>query len=233
MYDEEHTITSDDTFGYFFGNVSRKHMTAAYNGSLLEYEFESGPEQFFRTDVYSNWHRFKHLDVTFSPVQLHFHRGLLHKKVSHIGSENQLNGKNLDLEMHIVSINRNKNTQTKLAASVVSVLFELSNSTEPSFADKFFQSLIETYDDIDFGAAFAQFLNFNNRFVYMGSLTTPPYSENLLWNVLEDVVPIQHETLALFEKVFGPNQPPLGYSNRHVQPLNGRHILRVAIDPNA
>lgn len=38
-----------------------------------------------------------------------------------------------------------------------------------------------------------------NRYIYQGSLTTPPCTTNVYWNVLSNVYPIKKEHLALFE----------------------------------
>jgi carbonic anhydrase len=36
------------------------------------------------------------------------------------------------------------------------------------------------------------------RYVYRGSLTTPPYSEPLLWNFMPEVISISEKTLSYF-----------------------------------
>ena len=42
-------------------------------------------------------------------------------------------------------------------------------------------------------------VNFNERWVYKGSVTTPPCDKNVYWNVMRRVFPIEPETLALFK----------------------------------
>ena len=47
-------------------------------------------------------------------------------------------------------------------------------------------------------------LEFDRRWTYQGSLTTPPFSEGVLWNVLEQTVPIRQKTydgLVTFKEV--------------------------------
>ena len=59
---------------------------------------------------------------------------------------------------------------------------------------------------------FVKMLNYNKRWTYQGSLTTTPYSEGILWNVIEQVIPIRQSTLDKFleykkiekSKVFAP-----------------------------
>ena len=55
---------------------------------------------------------------------------------------------------------------------------------------------------------------------FMGSLTTPPCTEDVLWMVLKQPVTISHEQLRLFAQQFPNNARP-------VQPINGR-VVREA-----
>lgn len=52
-------------------------------------------------------------------------------------------------------------------------------------------------------------------FTFMGSLTTPPCSEEVLWLVLKQAQPISLEQLAIFQRLYRPNARP-------VQPGFGR-----------
>ena len=52
---------------------------------------------------------------------------------------------------------------------------------------------------------------------FIGSLTTPPCSENVLWMVLKQPIQISPEQLRLFAQLYPRN-------NRPVQPLNGRVV---------
>jgi len=52
-------------------------------------------------------------------------------------------------------------------------------------------------------------------FTFMGSLTTPPCSEDVLWLVLKQAQPISPEQLAIFQRLYRPNARP-------VQPGFGR-----------
>ena len=45
---------------------------------------------------------------------------------------------------------------------------------------------------------FVKELRYNRRWTYTGSLTTAPFSEGILWNVLEHVIPLRQSTLDLF-----------------------------------
>jgi carbonic anhydrase len=52
-------------------------------------------------------------------------------------------------------------------------------------------------------------------FTFMGSLTTPPCSEDVLWLVLKQAQAISPEQLAIFQRLYRPNARP-------VQPGFGR-----------
>ncbi len=55
---------------------------------------------------------------------------------------------------------------------------------------------------------------------YLGSLTTPPLTENVEWYVLDTPVTLSAKQIAGFEKRYSHN-------NRAVQPLNGRPLVHV------
>ena len=54
-------------------------------------------------------------------------------------------------------------------------------------------------------------------FTYMGSLTTPPCSEGVLWMVMKQPVPISPEQVAIFSRLYPMNARP-------VQQASGRLI---------
>ncbi|MEZ5955920.1 MAG: carbonic anhydrase family protein [Hyphomonadaceae bacterium] len=55
-------------------------------------------------------------------------------------------------------------------------------------------------------------------FAYAGSLTTPPCSEGVRWNVLRTPITASAEQIAALREA-------LGSSSRHTQPINGRTVL--------
>ena len=132
--------------------------------------------------------------MIFTPKQIHFHMGSGKKSSPNDdGSEHTFSNKYYPLEMHIVHMNNIDKDADKFLAAVVGVLFNVDNSPEfnGSFADTFFEKLLTTNEEIDFQAGFVDHLNMIDRYVYTGSLTTPPYTENLLWNVIPKLVPIR------------------------------------------
>lgn len=55
-------------------------------------------------------------------------------------------------------------------------------------------------------------------YAFQGSLTTPPCSENVRWQVLKEPIEVSREQVAAFRKLYPMNARP-------TQPLNGRKLL--------
>ena len=154
---------------------------------------------YLRTSVGGQWN-LSAGNLTFTPAQFHFHQGYgqSNETAEDDGSEHTLEGKHYPLEMHVVHMADNDGGYV---ASVIGVLFEEAETTEPlSFADLFFYKLF-VGEEVNFQTEFADYLDLENRIIYRGSLTTPPYTELLLWNVIPTTVPLQASTLKQFHKV--------------------------------
>jgi carbonic anhydrase len=54
-------------------------------------------------------------------------------------------------------------------------------------------------------------------FAYTGSLTTPPCTEDVKWQVMRTPIEVSYAQLAAFKKLYKMNARP-------VQPLNGRRV---------
>ena len=79
------------------------------------------------------------------------------------------------------------------------------------------------------GLRLAQFLrtvDFREFFAYDGSLTTPPCTEGIKWNVIKDVQPISQRQLDAFTNLWEENKAYAcgNGNNRRVQPLNDRDV---------
>ncbi|MFN7197828.1 MAG: carbonic anhydrase, partial [Hylemonella sp.] len=141
---------------------------------------------------------------TYQLVQFHFHHP----------SEEQINGQSYPMVGHFV----HKNDLGQLA--VLAVLLQAGEANR----------LIErvwTYMPLDVNDSVRMppdlidvndILPADRRYYqYLGSLTTPPCTEGVLWLVLKQPVTISREQLRLFTQLYRHNARPL-------QPLNGRPV---------
>lgn len=116
----------------------------------------------------------------------------------HSPSENQLNGEELDLEMHMVMIDPYK----KFSYIVFGVLFRVGQKQ-----NKFIQRVINEFSKDFFFTLDEAFENHRIRNFYMfeGSLTTPPCTEDVLWFVDDHVRSITLEEFDLFNHLWKAN----------------------------
>ncbi|QBE62057.1 carbonic anhydrase [Pseudoduganella lutea] len=136
-------------------------------------------------------------------VQFHFHTP----------SEEKINGKRYPLVAHLV----HRNDAGELA--VVAVLFR--QGKENAALKPVFAGLPAHAGDhhavageLDLGALLPRQ---HAYYAYMGSLTTPPCSEGVHWQVLKQPVELSKGQLSAFRKLYRMNARP-------VQPLNGRVV---------
>ncbi|MCX7278957.1 MAG: carbonic anhydrase family protein [Burkholderiales bacterium] len=141
---------------------------------------------------------------TYKLVQFHFHTP----------SEERINDRAYAMVAHLV----HRNIDGQLA--VLAVLLD------PGKANPLINK-VWTYMPLDVGDRvrmpaglldLSELLPQDQRYYqFMGSLTTPPCSENVLWMVLKQPVQISPEQLRMFAQLYPHN-------NRPVQPLNGRVV---------
>lgn len=139
-------------------------------------------------------------------VQFHFHRP----------GEERINGRQFEMVAHLV----HKDAGGRLA--VVAVMIERGPDDKPqSVVQQVWANLPLEKGEVQ--AAQAP-LDMNGLlpaergyFTYMGSLTTPPCSEGVLWMVLRQPVQLTAQQIAVFAKLYPMNARPL-------QPAGGRLI---------
>jgi len=143
--------------------------------------------------------------VRYDVVQFHYHAP----------SEHALNGKLFAAELHVV----HKSADGTLA--VVGIFFEegAQNDALQAFVDNL---PAEKSDVKDAGVKInaAELLpTVQTTYRYSGSLTTPPCSEGVRWNLMTTPVEISSEQLSALETLFEEG------NNRPVQPLNDRPLV--------
>ena len=128
-------------------------------------------------------------------VQFHFHRP----------SEERVNGRQYDMVVHLV----HKDAQGRLA--VVAVL--LDRGSAQAIVQSVWNNLpLEKGDEVHAGTHIdlSQLLPEDKRYyTYMGSLTTPPCSEGVLWMVMKQPVPISMDQVAIFSRLYPMNARPI------------------------
>jgi carbonic anhydrase len=143
------------------------------------------------------------LGRTYDLIQMHFHHP----------AEERVNGKGFAMVAHLV----HRDTEGRLA--VVAVLLESGQ------ANRFIQTLwnnLPLEKDEDYAPRIAiqadELLPANrNYFSYIGSLTTPPCTEGVLWLVLKQPVQLSAEQIDVFSRFYPNNARP-------VQAATGRII---------
>ncbi|MCB0366430.1 MAG: carbonic anhydrase family protein [Bdellovibrionaceae bacterium] len=143
---------------------------------------------------------------TFDLIQVHFHAQ----------SEHTLSGKHFPMEMHFV----HKSASGKLA--VVGRMLKVGDKANPVI-EKIWANLPKQKTmemeaaghAIDFSAMLPKSLTYYN---YAGSLTTPPCTQGVDWNVLNTPLEISKDQLAAFRALYSNNFRP-------VQSLNGRKAI--------
>lgn len=135
----------------------------------------------------------------FSLAQFHFHAE----------SEHTVDGKHYPLEAHFV----NQSQDGRIA--VIGVFFKVGPEN-PGFKEVLADvasKKIDAITDID------KLIPANKSFYhYLGSLTTPPLTENVEWYIMKDPMTVSQAQLNDFKKRYSHN-------NRQIQPLNDRKIL--------
>lgn len=132
----------------------------------------------------------------------------------HAPSEERINFRNFSMVAHFV----HKSAQGRLA--VVGVLLDAGGSN-PAMDHLWAHLPLSKGDTVAPKAASLDMNQLLPRdrayFQFMGSLTTPPCSEGVLWTLFQEPVRIRAEQASVFLKVVGMNARP-------VQPLNQRVV---------
>ena len=129
-------------------------------------------------------------------VQFHFHKP----------SEERINGKVYDMVVHLV----HKDEQGRLA--VVAVL--LDKGAEHPLIQTVWNNLpLERNEEVSPPEAsldLNQLLPENHAYLtYMGSLTTPPCTEGVMWIVLKQPAKVSPEQIAVFNRLYKNNARPI------------------------
>ena len=128
-------------------------------------------------------------------LQFHFHRP----------SEERINGRRFEMDAHLV----HKDAEGRLA--VVAVLLE-RGAAQPLLQTVWNNLPLEKHEAFAARAPIDlnQLLPTDRRYyTYMGSLTTPPCSEGVLWMVMQQPVTISPEQIDVFSRLYPMNARPV------------------------
>jgi carbonic anhydrase len=132
----------------------------------------------------------------------------------HAPSEHQVAGRSLPIEFHFVNLSPDG------APLVLGVLVQQGRANPA--AAKLVESLpheegetLPVAGDVDLLDLLPPDPDTTPRWSYDGSLTTPPCTEGVRWNVFKRPIEMSAQQIAAFTSIYADN-------NRPVQPLNGR-----------
>ena len=127
--------------------------------------------------------------------QFHFHRP----------SEERVNGRQYDMVVHLV----HKDVDGRIA--VVAVL--LDRGSAQAIVQSVWNNLpLEKGDEVHAGTRIdlSQLLPEDKRYyTYMGSMTTPPCSEGVLWMVMKQPVGVSVDQVSIFSRLYPMNARPI------------------------
>jgi carbonic anhydrase len=134
--------------------------------------------------------------------QFHFHRP----------SEETINGKGTEMVVHLV----HKDRENKIA--VVAVLLEIGKANSAiqqvwNHIPLEKKSPLRASSNLDVTQILPQGREY---YVYMGSLTTPPCSEGVLWVVMKEVMELSADQAAIFARLYPMNARPIQKSSGRV-----------------
>lgn len=127
----------------------------------------------------------------------------------HAESEHTVDGQHFPIEVHFVNVGQDG----RLA--VIGVFFKEGNENK-GFQEVLDDVSSETNEPI---TSINQMIPENKSYYhYLGSLTTPPLTENVEWYVLSEPVEVSSKQIETFKKLYSHN-------NRETQPLNERAVV--------
>ena len=195
------TQAKQRNFNLNFFYEEEEGLTFLNNGHTVEVEYSHAlhdDHTTYQSDDYDH-------------VQFHFHTP----------SENTLEGKHYDMEVHFVHSDELSNLL------VVGVLIDAPNDNQPcDFLEQLLNNLPELEGE-EHEVNILEYIELNGEdfFTFQGSLTTPPCTEGVTWMVRADPLRCASSQVDEFSSI-------LGSSNRPVQPKNGRSIIKNFEDVN-
>ena len=142
--------------------------------------------------------------------------------------------------MHTVHLALNKPTDSKVDYAAMGIMFSVNDATieleddQKKLINDFFTSLkwddtsaSVVVDEVKYGDLMMM-VNTKDRYVYKGSVTTPPCATTVYWNVLTTIYPIKAEVLTNFKKQLARKDGLDTTGNwREIQKLDSKHMPKI------
>ena len=187
-------------------------LAKATSSELPEIVFNYGPSA---VNIHHNGHTIEVAPSGENSIEIDGVRYALLQFHFHAPSEHSVDGRLFDMEMHLV----HRNEEGTLA--VIGVLIEQGADNaafSPLWANMPDTPGVTNSEENATNDAGDLLPGDRQTYRYDGSLTTPPCSEGVKWNVLTTPIELSESQITAFKAVVHDN-------NRPVQPLNERELL--------
>ncbi|ALC43469.1 CAH2, partial [Drosophila busckii] len=214
-------------FNYYNWNRTPKSVRLTNNGHTVL--------------VTMTYHQNKEPQVLHGPLQtespyqfeqFHFHWG----ENDTIGSEDTINNRAYPAELHVVMrslayTNFSEALGKDHGIAVLAFFFKVTQADNPNYSD--FTELLTSIKnkdqsvDMDIAKPLSNFVskNLENYYTYVGSLTTPPCAEEVVWVDYEIPIEISENQLEYF-RLLTASDDHLKNNFRPTQPLNNRTVYK-------
>uniref|UniRef100_A0A3Q3JV11 Carbonic anhydrase n=1 Tax=Monopterus albus TaxID=43700 RepID=A0A3Q3JV11_MONAL len=179
------------------------------------------------------------LDNPYKLKQFHFHWG---GKGCH-GSEHTVAGNSYASELHLVHWNAVKYGTFEEAATAPDGLAVLGIFLETGDDHRWLNMITDALYMVKFKGSVTDFEGFNpmcllpsslDYWTYLGSLTTPPLYESVVWIILREPIMVSEKQLSKFRMLLLTEEEEdqrihMENNFRPPQPLNGRKVLNLCV----
>ena len=185
---------------YTMWNYSnQERVVAKYTGLTTSVTLQTPNTNYFKSAIAS---RYFDMQEQYFAKEFHFHAP----------SEHKIDGRRFDFEMNTIHLPdpAKQKEDPESTSAVIGILFSVENSnvvltnSQIQIIDEFFDSLYlnQKSDPLLNSALYGELMNLvdlKNRWVYKGSLTAPPCTVGVYYNILSNVYPIKEKHLNQFK----------------------------------